>query len=1158
MTHMRFTHAARWWTARVAALLMVAAVLFAVQSASRLAAPARAANGTRPHLLLIHGFTDSCDAAWNTTGTYTASLDSSNHIRINDSKDKAFFQTTEPNDTTALSYLTNHTNWQAGDITTVGYYNNDSLDCGVNLNTDTNDSWATDAKPCYSPVYIPGGPNPYGSYDDPIMHLACLFAWYIYDDYTKSGVPVEILAHSMGGLITRAAIGGSNAGATGFPHAALLVPDVVTVATPHGGIGGIEQTSAWFGQQGDQELADMDPASTFMSTMGETAYEKPQGTGGTHWALIGSSVPSGPPGSTTLDVSACVTGANVPATASLARALSCLQLGVDNNSWPDGDGVVNAESQMAMPADFKVLYGVVEDKNASVLHIASTATEYEHETGTCQSIVGGPAGTCAAAPFYLNDGLPPDPKNVSTYTEAFVCQSNCTAADFSDFNLSQPAAVWHSLAEIASQLPVPPPPPPAVVPWVTGHAVNAGDDYPYETAGQFEHISEGTDAWNEYYGQCDSFAAWKVYENLAGSSAQHPAGSIPALGWKPGNASVSPVNQFTWGPNGGKYGNADVWASRFGALPSLATVNNIPVPGAIAWWPNGVADPQDGNPPDRVNGLAGSSTGHVGFVSDVYADGSITIEEYNMRGNGEFSVVHMRYGQGYTDTSFGQPAYYVPWPAKFIHVKDGASGQASPPEPAAGVVQAGYPGQSSAYSSPRPGLTVIGPGSGSANFAIDGSAYPGTDHGWYSDTGHGENGQLLWTNTHPGAPDSEAAWTPTTLAASTCYEVDAFVPDNWSNNDAAVYTVFDQHFSTSGSKVPVNENDITNDWAELGIFQSTASGLLPVVLTDQGAGDGQIAADAMRWIQQPNCSGLVRASQTIDYSNGMQLGGAAYPGTIDGWTSASGSGQLGNEYYTGVNGMTPSSSATWTASVIPNACYELFAYVPGNHSNDYQAQYTIGSAASGTPTVSVDENALTNGFAPLGTYKSTSSGLITVELTDQSLAAFSSTNKEYVAADTLSFVHAPCPSVTEGSTYPSLTAGPGSQLASFSLGSDWYSQFGHGDLGYEKWTHTNGATAVSTANWTFTGLPANTTYSVCAFIPDNYANNTAAAYQGFTGTSTSATFTASLNQAALTGWAYVGTLSSGPAGSVHVTLNDTGPAGTYTAADAMRLTTAAC
>jgi len=45
---------------------------------------------------------------------------------------------------------------------------------------------------------------------------------------------------------------------------------------------------------------------------------------------------------------------------------------------------------------------------------------------------------------------------------------------------------------------------------VVGHAQHAGNDYPYETLGQFEHQNQGTDAWNEFYGQCDSFTAWKA------------------------------------------------------------------------------------------------------------------------------------------------------------------------------------------------------------------------------------------------------------------------------------------------------------------------------------------------------------------------------------------------------------------------------------------------------------------------------------------------------------------------------------------------------------------------------------------------------------------------------------------------------------------------
>jgi hypothetical protein len=240
---------------------------------------------------------------------------------------------------------------------------------------------------------------------------------------------------------------------------------------------------------------------------------------------------------------------------------------------------------------------------------------------------------------------------------------------------------------------------------------------------------------------------------------------------------------------------------------------------------------------------------------------------------------------------------------------------------------------------------------------------------------------------------------------------------------------------------------------------------------------------------------------------------------------------------------------------MPNACYELFAYVPGNHANDYQALYTIGSGGTGKPTVSVDENAYTNSFAGLGTYRATSSGEIVVILTDQSLA----NGDAYVSADTMSFVHTACPGAIEGTAYPALTAGPGSPLTQFSLTSDWYNRFGHGDLGYEKWTNTHGTTAVSQATWTFSSLPASTTYSVCAYIPDNYANNPQAHYQGFEGSSSTATFASLTDQATTTGWTYIGSLyTTGSVNSLRVTLDDTGPTGTYTAADAVRLTTGSC
>ena len=58
---------------------------------------------------------------------------------------------------------------------------------------------------------------------------------YVDSDYTNKGKPVDIVGHSMGGLIARVALLGSAQGWEGFPPK-LNVDNVVTLSTPHQGV----------------------------------------------------------------------------------------------------------------------------------------------------------------------------------------------------------------------------------------------------------------------------------------------------------------------------------------------------------------------------------------------------------------------------------------------------------------------------------------------------------------------------------------------------------------------------------------------------------------------------------------------------------------------------------------------------------------------------------------------------------------------------------------------------------------------------------------------------------------------------------------------------------------------------------------------------------
>ncbi|MFF5442222.1 esterase/lipase family protein [Streptomyces achromogenes] len=119
---------------------------------------------------------------------------------------------------------------------------------------------------------------PNGDADTPIRELGKQLAWDIYNRYTVRGKTVDLVGHSMGGLIARAALTGTARHEAGFPSK-LYVEDAVTLGTPHRGA-----MSAYLCQEG-QQCADMRATSSFMEWLGPTL---PQADQGTDWTLIAS------------------------------------------------------------------------------------------------------------------------------------------------------------------------------------------------------------------------------------------------------------------------------------------------------------------------------------------------------------------------------------------------------------------------------------------------------------------------------------------------------------------------------------------------------------------------------------------------------------------------------------------------------------------------------------------------------------------------------------------------------------------------------------------------------------------------------------------------------------------------------------------------------
>jgi triacylglycerol esterase/lipase EstA (alpha/beta hydrolase family) len=108
-----------------------------------------------------------------------------------------------------------------------------------------------------------------------IRHLAWHLSHWI-RDAIPDDPPVDVVAHSMGGLMVRFSLAKEGVGS--WP--ALTIEDVVTLGTPHGGV----RFSALIGTvQGGQ----MQPGSFLMNWLAEHA-QNPEGVGGTEWSVFGS------------------------------------------------------------------------------------------------------------------------------------------------------------------------------------------------------------------------------------------------------------------------------------------------------------------------------------------------------------------------------------------------------------------------------------------------------------------------------------------------------------------------------------------------------------------------------------------------------------------------------------------------------------------------------------------------------------------------------------------------------------------------------------------------------------------------------------------------------------------------------------------------------
>lgn len=116
-----------------------------------------------------------------------------------------------------------------------------------------------------------------------IRHLGYHLAWKIWRHYSHKGRSIDVVAHSMGGLLIRYALARTQRGHKEFPPY-LLVDDVVTMGTPHEGAPFADGCTSW---NEYHHCGEMSPNSALIMWLEDHA-RNPQGKGGTQWTVMGS------------------------------------------------------------------------------------------------------------------------------------------------------------------------------------------------------------------------------------------------------------------------------------------------------------------------------------------------------------------------------------------------------------------------------------------------------------------------------------------------------------------------------------------------------------------------------------------------------------------------------------------------------------------------------------------------------------------------------------------------------------------------------------------------------------------------------------------------------------------------------------------------------